>query len=261
MILGTCQLNVCQSQEEIRPWLEKISAQAGPGFWLFPELTIGGFDYANKGKWISLTPDILELLAVFCKDTGHAIAIGLWEQAKFKLHNSLFLMLPHWSNPQCIYQKMHLFPLSREAEEFYPGQIIPRPIKWKGVSFGFGVCFDLRFPELFRYQNSQEQVDVFLLSAQWPLKRLEHWQTLLSARAIENQSYFLASNGCGSSILGTLAGHSCLITPWGEKKYCLKSSPGLSHARFELKDVQETRSLFQTGRCDFFAVNSNSDQA
>lgn len=260
MILGTCQLNVCKGQEELKPWLDKIASHQDPGFWLFPELVIGGFEYEQKTKWSSLTANILKSFASFSKDTGHGLGAGLWRQEGDKFFNAFYLMLPNWARPGCIYKKIHLFPLSREEQEFYPGLKSPQPIKWEKMNLGFAICFDLRFPELFRYQNSQE-VDIFLVPAQWPLKRLAHWQTLLKARAIENQSYFLACNACGPSGLGELAGHSCLIDPWGETVFGLETSPGLRCSQLDLQNIKKAKSLFQTGHSDFFTVQTDKDLA
>ena len=80
---------------------------------------------------------------------------------------------------------------------------------------GLAICYDLRFPELFRtYALSGGSLVV--LSAEWPLKRISHWETLLRARAIENQIFFAAANCVGMSANETFGGTSMVISPWGE---------------------------------------------
>ena len=75
-------------------------------------------------------------------------------------------------------------------------------------------CYDLRFPELFRAQVDDGS-QLFLVAAAWPLARLEHWQLLLRARALENQSFLLACNAAGRQGEVELAGRSAVVDPWG----------------------------------------------
>ena len=75
-------------------------------------------------------------------------------------------------------------------------------------------CYDLRFPELFRTQVDDGS-QLFLVAAAWPLARLEHWQLLLRARALENQSFLLACNAAGRQGEVELAGRSAVVDPWG----------------------------------------------
>jgi len=80
---------------------------------------------------------------------------------------------------------------------------------------GLAVCYDLRFPELFRRYAVGGAV-CYLLSAEWPIRRINHWQILLKARAIENQSFMLATNCVGQSGKDQFGGSSAVISPWGE---------------------------------------------
>lgn len=81
------------------------------------------------------------------------------------------------------------------------------------------ICYDLRFPELYRSLLLQG-TELFFLPAQWPTKRLYAWNILTKARAIENQSYLCAVNGCGlvdqNTKYGNFGGHSVLCDPMGE---------------------------------------------
>ncbi|MCS7040082.1 MAG: carbon-nitrogen family hydrolase, partial [Caldilineales bacterium] len=80
---------------------------------------------------------------------------------------------------------------------------------------GLAICYDLRFPELFRlYALAGAQL--ILIPSEWPHPRLAHWRTLLRARAIENQCFVAAVNRVGSDRANTFCGHSALIDPWGE---------------------------------------------
>jgi predicted amidohydrolase len=77
------------------------------------------------------------------------------------------------------------------------------------------ICYDVRFPELWRLA-AVAGVDVFTISSSWPLPRIQHWRSLLIARAIENQAFVVASNRVGKDDLATWGGLSMLISPLGE---------------------------------------------
>ena len=113
------------------------------------------------------------------------------------------------------YHKAHLFTPSGEKDDFHAGDSAVTFLL-DGVPCGLAVCYDIRFPELVR-RLALEGIAVLFVPAAWPLPRLIHWQTLLRARAIENQIFVAACNesGTGANNL-QLAGHSVLIDPWGE---------------------------------------------
>ena len=113
------------------------------------------------------------------------------------------------------YHKTHLFSPSGEHEDFTAGDTFVT-FTLDGIKCGILVCYDVRFPEAVR-KLALEGVQLLFLPAAWPLKRLIHWQTLIRARAIENQIFVIACNEAG--IDGSeeqLAGHSAIIDPWGE---------------------------------------------
>ena len=112
------------------------------------------------------------------------------------------------------YDKMNLFFPEREA--FSPGKDINlfRIKEWKVASF---ICYDLRFPELFR-EATKQGANLITIQAAWPAKRKAHWETLLKARAIENQVYIAAVNGVTTAPNHPhpLAGTSFIISPNGD---------------------------------------------
>lgn len=113
-----------------------------------------------------------------------------------------------------VYSKIHLFRLMEEERYLGAGDTLAMvETPWGAV--GLAICYDLRFPELFRAYALAGAHMVFL-PAEWPHPRLAHWHTLLRARAIENQLYLVACNRVGSSKGTDFFGHSCIIDPWGE---------------------------------------------
>jgi predicted amidohydrolase len=83
------------------------------------------------------------------------------------------------------------------------------------VRFGFSICYDLRFPEMYRKLVHEQNVDAFLISSAWPFPRDEHFRVLALARAIENQSYVIASNRVGRDDDLWFCGNSAIIDPRG----------------------------------------------
>jgi predicted amidohydrolase len=76
------------------------------------------------------------------------------------------------------------------------------------------ICYDLRFPELFR-SAARRGADLFVVIAAWPVKRIDHWLTLLRARAIENQAFVVGVNRCGSEPHFAYSGRSVVVNPHG----------------------------------------------
>jgi predicted amidohydrolase len=121
------------------------------------------------------------------------------------------------------YRKIHLFDVElgdrggsfRESERFAPGQdvvVAPLPCGPLGMS----ICYDLRFPELYRKMAEQGVVVITVPSAFAPATGKDHWEVLLRARAIENQAFVLAPAQCGRhSADRSSHGRSLIVDPWG----------------------------------------------
>lgn len=114
------------------------------------------------------------------------------------------------------YSKIHLVPMLNEPEFLKSGDVAADTFELLGNKAGLVICYDLRFPELFR-DLALDDAKVIFVVAEWPAERTEHWLTLLKARAIENQCYIVGSNTFGTQPNGaTFAGNSIIINPFGE---------------------------------------------
>lgn len=119
----------------------------------------------------------------------------------------------------CEYAKIHPFSYGREAERFTGGD----EVRLYGWAAGKGerltvcpaVCYDLRFPELFR-RGLRAGAEAYAIGANWPVARAAHWRTLLIARAIENQAVVLGVNRCGNDPHLAYGGGSMAVGPKGE---------------------------------------------
>ena len=112
------------------------------------------------------------------------------------------------------YRKLHPFTHGGEHERFRAGEK-PVTVEVGGLRVTPFVCYDLRFADVF--WSAALDTDVYLVTANWPAARRLHWQTLLQARAIENQAYVVGCNRVGTAGDGTgHAGDSRIVSPMGE---------------------------------------------
>ena len=111
------------------------------------------------------------------------------------------------------YRKLHLFSTMQEDRFLAAGNEVLVAETSIG-RLGIAICYDLRFGELFR-KLALEGAEIICLPAEWPKPRQEHWNTLLRARAIENQLFIAAANCCGVQGKFDFFGHSQLISPLG----------------------------------------------
>jgi predicted amidohydrolase len=125
-----------------------------------------------------------------------------------------------------VYRKHHLFGYgSAETELLTPGETLPT-VEFEGVTVGMTTCYDLRFPELYR-RLADRGVTLVCVPSAWPYPRVEHWETLGRARAIENLTYVAATNGAADFDDGTLLGRSTLYDPWGTAVASTGDDPAL----------------------------------
>lgn len=113
------------------------------------------------------------------------------------------------------YQKVHLVPMMDEHLYLGAGESLCAGFDLDGMQAATAICYDLRFPELFR-ALALRGAQLIVLPAQWPSQRLHHWRTLVQARAIENQCYMLACNRVGQDQANEFPGHSLVVDPWGQ---------------------------------------------
>jgi nitrilase len=149
------------------------------------------------------------------------------------------------------YDKIHLFDVDvpggevhRESAHFAPGRevvVLDTPVG----RLGLAVCFDLRFPELFRAMVDQGAELIALPAAFTHATGKAHWEVLLRARAIENQCFVLAAAQGGVHFAGRQTfGHSQIIGPWGEVLACHAQGPGLALADLDQRAQHELRARF-----------------
>jgi predicted amidohydrolase len=138
------------------------------------------------------------------------------------------------------YAKMHPFQVA--GENVVPGAE-PVVVPCGEFRLAPAVCYDLRFPELFR-AAVKRGANLFAVIANWPTSRLDHWLTLLKARAIENQAYVIGVNRCGRDPNADYPGRSQIIGPRGEVLADAGEAEGVVQAELDLPELEAYRQKF-----------------
>jgi omega-amidase len=160
------------------------------------------------------------------------------------------------------YDKVHLVPMMNEPQYLAAGDRLVS-VDMGGVSVGLAICYDLRFPELFRHL-ALRGVQVMIIPAEWPAERLHHWRTLLMARAIENQCFVLGCNRVGRDHANAFAGHSMVVDPWGQVLAEAGDTETLLYAVLDLSQVAAVRSqvpVFRDRRPELYDLSRKPDPA
>jgi len=150
---------------------------------------------------------------------------------------------------RAIYRKIHMFDVTvegleyRESEHEDPGEEIVLSRTDDGLELGMTICYDLRFPELYRIL-ALRGARVLLVPAAFTLATTrDHWEALLRARAIENQAFVIAANQIGENEPGRFSGgRSMIVDPWGVVLAQATDSVGVIVADLDLGRLQAIRS-------------------
>ena len=157
--------------------------------------------------------------------------------------NRLVWMLP---NGKCgVYDKRHLFSYANEHRYFHAGnrKLIASVKGWK---INLQICYDLRFPLWARQPvDTQNRYDVLINVANWPQNRRIAWNTLLRARAIENQAYVVGVNRVGEDANKIIyKGDSTIIDPMGEIVYCQSQQEDVFTYTLQKENIDKPRARF-----------------
>jgi len=226
------------------------STETSPGDLIaLPELFDNGFTLNTKDS-CDADGQTIAFLDKLSKDTGCTIqgsrAIMPTDKADPKALNCATVLSPESSEPLCEYHKVHPFSIGKELEAYQGGDTV-KHYNWYSNTDSLKVCplicYDLRFPELFR-KGVVGGAEMFVLGANWPAPRQHHWRSLLIARAIENQAFVLGINRCGNDPTLQYDGGSIAIGPKGEILGELGDEEAVLSVDIDPEDVRRWRSKF-----------------
>ncbi len=210
-VLGDVPANLAKVQE-----FTQRAKQSGAELVLFPEMTDTGYAMSvireHATEWQDGAVSEIQKIAVA---NSIGIIAGVSEREAAAIFNTQ-VVIDSLGTIVTKYRKTHLFTPAPIEEHtcFSPGTQL-ESFSFEEMQFGLSICYDLRFPEVYRTQAIEHAANVFLISSAWPFPRVEHLRTLALARAIENQSYLVLSNRVGTDAGITFCGGSAIIDPYG----------------------------------------------
>jgi nitrilase len=249
--------DVAENLGEARRWVE-TAARAGATLVALPEYFcwIG----ADERRRVALAEPfgagpIQAALAMLARDTGvwlvgGTVPIapratdGTTDAGQGRAYNTALVFAP---SGQCMarYDKVHLFSFEGDGERHAEADtmLAGEAIGHADTPFGalrLSVCYDLRFPELYRAAPAADLIAV--PAAFTHTTGLAHWSLLLRARSVENQAFVLAAGQCGTHANGWRTfGHSMIVGPWGDVLAQCDETPGIALARLDMAALRAVR--------------------
>ena len=207
--------------------------------YIFPEMCSTGFCMQPNGVAEEAGGETLRLVTGWAKELDAAIFVPILTAENGKFYNRMYFVAP--DGVRGYYDKLHLFEYSGEDKVFEPGK---RRVtwEWRGLRVRPAICYDLRFPITL---HNDEGYDLLVIAANFPESRILAWDTLVRARAIENQCYVAAANRVGADEYGNYIGHSVIINAYGQTiANCADSTEGCATAEIDWEMIGKMRKAF-----------------
>jgi predicted amidohydrolase len=200
-----------RSLVKAEPFISEAS-RAGAALIAFPEQFPTGWDPLSHAHVEECTGRIVSTLQTFARKYSIAI-VGSFRERFSPYPRNTAVAIGKDGGILAMYAKMHLFSRAREDMAYTPGTTLPT-FSIDGVRCGMAICYDLRFPALFRIYAKMGVHAVFVPAA-WPQTRIRHWELFISARAAENQMYVVGINTTGINPVDRYSGASMTADPYG----------------------------------------------
>ena len=246
----TAEPDVAISEGRLYPLLdEAVTARAD--VILLPECALCLSSNQEISRAQALTPEAPEVhrLRQYAADHAVTLIVGSLIMATDQGVKNRTLVINPQGVIQATYDKIHLFDVDLASGESYRESALfdagsnPTLIPIQEWTVGLSICFDLRFPALYRHYGLAGADLVVVPAAFTKTTGEAHWSTLLRARAIENGCFIVAAGQCGRTTEGRETyGHSVVYDPWGDCLGQLSDEPGVLTVDLILDRVQAVRS-------------------
>lgn len=236
MNIGLGQIPLSHEREEIALSILKEGISRKLDIIALPEMWLTGFNPYDTN--LVHSEAFLEQVLDFSKNCNSIIIPGSFpEREKDRIFNTAFVV----HKGEIIHKRRKLYPFEPmgETKYFAPGDY-PKVLEINNIRVGIAICYELRFPDIFLSLMLQEP-DIVIVVAQWPINRVEHWQTLLKARAIEGQYFVAGVNIVGEKGKLVFPGCSSIYHPLGNLMMNAEDKMGLFTCKVDLEETIEYR--------------------
>ena len=218
MNLYCCQLDLAWENQQAnftkaRSLLTAAKPERG-SLVLLPELFATGFTMNTAPHAEKPGGETEQFLAGLARELGVFVLGGVLGAAAHDRGRNLSVVFSPEGCEVARCANIQTFTIGGETAAYEAGTE-STTFEWAGFAVAPFICYDLRFPEHFR-SATRHGAQLITVIASWPVARIEHWVTLLRARAIENQAYVAGCNRCGTDPKLTYNGRSLIVSPKGE---------------------------------------------
>lgn len=203
------------NEKKIITYAEKAS-DLGVDILVYPEMWNIGYDLKNLATLADIRGEKSVALLRSLAEKYHLNIVGgsvATSQNDDEFYNTMYVF-NNQGKQISMYNKLHLFGLMNEEKYITAGKSM-NCFTLSGIPSAAVICYDIRFPEWIRTMMSKEPQQILYVVAEWPVQRIQQWQLLLQARAIENQTFVVAANRVGRDDNNVFGGHSLVIDPLG----------------------------------------------
>lgn len=226
------------------------AASPTPGdFVAMPEMFDSGFSL-NVERTADDTCETQNFIAALAREFGVYVSAGFTARRDDGMGLNRAIIAAPDGTTLATYDKLHPFSFGREPERFAPGERGVVTCNWpvrennaEPLIVCPAICYDLRFPELFR-AGLTLGAEMYVVGANWPRDRATHWRALLVARAIENQAFVLGVNRVGDDPHLSYAGGSIIVSPMGDILADGGSTIGAVSAEIDPAGARDWRARF-----------------
>jgi len=206
--------NKAANFERVRRLLVESAPEKGSVV-LLPEMFATGFSMNVEAVAEPYGGQTEQFLSSAAKEFGVCLVAGAAMRGRDGRARNKALVFSPAGELLAFYAKMRPFTPAGEPDHYVAGA---RPVafRWSDCTISPFICYDVRFPEIFRQAAAAHGPELFVVIANFPEKRIQHWVLLLQARAIENQAYVAGVNRVGSDPFYAYGGRSLIIDPHGD---------------------------------------------
>lgn len=238
-----CQLDIAwEDKPANHAKVSRLLEQAAPpadSLVVLPEMFATGFSMRAAQITDSVTQETQRFLSDTAKHFGVFLLGGVVTNGQSGLGRNECVGYNPAGEEIVRYGKIHPFTYGGESQHYEAGTDVVL-FDWAGFKVAPFICYDLRFPEIFR-AAVKRGANLFTVMANWPVTRVAHWNALLPARAIENQAYVAGVNRCGDDPGLRYSGQSQIISPQGELLNNAGTAETVIQTELNLRDLDRYR--------------------